>query len=122
MVAIKFGVLDARKLDRKIRAHVQFRMAQSSNFAMSEALRTCPVRTGFLRSTVNLIKSGGSNYRFALAAKAFYAVFVHDGTRFMPARPWMRNAVERAMKMLHRNQKVKGNTVVTQVNTYPSNG
>lgn len=118
MVVIKYGIMDARKLDAKLRRHLQFRLVQVSNSALAEALRTCPVDTGFLRSTNNLIKTN-SAYRFSLVARAFYAVFVHDGTRFMRARPWMRRAVEKAMKLLQKNKAVEGNTIVTQTNTYP---
>lgn len=50
-----------------------------------------PVRTGFLRSTIQ--KAGGGSH-WIVTATAAYAIFVEFGTRFMAAQPFLRPAAE----------------------------
>lgn len=57
----------------------------------------CPVKTGYLRSTIYYARQGGgyggrSIASFAVGAKAPYARYVEFGTRFMTPRMFMRNA------------------------------
>lgn len=82
---------------------------------------TVPVDTGFLRATSYVASSDASSYFQATGAAqridefrallpevplpaeeaaavvayaASYALFVHDGTRHMPARPWLKEAAD----------------------------
>lgn len=57
----------------------------------------CPYKTGYLRSTIYYQKAvggfmGRSIGSWVLGAKAPYSTYVEFGTRYMEARPFMRNA------------------------------
>lgn len=72
------------------------------------AARITPVDTGRLRASIlggkfkggefTMAQSGfvgaGSTFTATVGTNVDYAVFVHEGTRFMRARPFMSNAVE----------------------------
>ena len=118
MIRITWGVIDGRAIKASAREHIKKRIHELSNYALSEARRTCPVKTGYLKSTNGIVLTA-SAYRFQLVARAFYAVFVHDGTRFMAARPWLLTATRRAMNLLRKNKAVIGHGVIKQDNTYP---
>ena len=51
----------------------------------------CPVRTGYLRSTIGLTSSPNS---FQIYVGADYASFVNFGTRYMKARPFFTGPIE----------------------------
>lgn len=54
-----------------------------------------PVRTGFLRNSYQTsFTGGGLNYKGIVEPTAFYAGFVHEGTRFMQGRPFLRQGLE----------------------------
>jgi phage protein, HK97 gp10 family len=55
------------------------------------AKSNAPVKTGNLRRTVT---SQATAHQAIIGASANYAVFVHEGTRFMAARPFIKNAIE----------------------------
>jgi len=59
--------------------------AMSAGFEV--AYNVCPVRTGYLRSTIQFFVQG---LRGVLEATAHYAGFVEFGTRRMAARPFIR--------------------------------
>ncbi len=61
----------------------------ASNIA-SLAQGYCPVRTGFLRSTIYFQRTGFC--AFIVSAWAYYAPFVEYGTRKMAAQPFLRPA------------------------------
>lgn len=54
-----------------------------------------PVLTGFLRSSHRTSFQGsGLGFKGTVEPTAKYAGFVHEGTRFMRARPFLREAVQ----------------------------
>jgi HK97 gp10 family phage protein len=55
------------------------------------AKSNAPVKTGNLRRTVN---SQATAHQAIIGASANYAVFVHEGTKFMAARPFIKTAIE----------------------------
>jgi HK97 gp10 family phage protein len=58
----------------------------------SESMKITPVQTGFLRRSHTTAFE--TPLRASVQPTANYAAFVHDGTKFMPARPFLANAVE----------------------------
>ena len=58
----------------------------------SESMKITPVQTGFLRRSHTTRFE--SPLRASVEPMADYAFFVHDGTKFMPARPFLADAVE----------------------------
>lgn len=72
------------------------------------AARITPVDTGRLRASIlggkyrggsftraeSGFTSTGGSYTATVGTDVSYGVFVHEGTRFMRARPFLRNAVE----------------------------
>ncbi len=62
-----------------------------------------PVDTGRLRSSIGVSFSGGGLGGSALIAPhTFYAGFVHEGTRYMKARPFMKWGVDFAKPKYER--------------------
>lgn len=59
-----------------------------------DARKFCPVRTGFLQSTITVDQPAGAKWVFYFLARAPYAVYVEFGTRRMAARLFMTRAVE----------------------------
>lgn len=56
-----------------------------------------PVRTGFLRNShVTRFMGSGMGFRGEIEPTAHYALFVHEGTRFMRGRPFLRKAAEQS--------------------------
>lgn len=74
-------------------------MTKELNTAIKESVFTIereskirtPVDTGFLRSSHRTVFG---NLRGEVGPTATYGIFVHEGTRFMRGRPFLRNAVE----------------------------
>ena len=63
-------------------------------FLVREAKFRCPVDTGFLRSkTKYYLSKMGIDKFLTIGNNVEYAVFVHEGTRKMRARPFIRDAV-----------------------------
>lgn len=64
-------------------------------FLVNEAKNRCPVDTGYLRSKTKyyLSKMGTQNF-LTLGNNAEYAIYVHEGTRRMRARPFIRYAMQ----------------------------
>jgi hypothetical protein len=77
-------------LDGKVAEAVQIvgeRMAD-------DARKFCPVRTGFLQSTIALDQPAAAKWVFYLLARAPYAIYVEFGTARMAPRLFMTRAVE----------------------------
>lgn len=65
--------------------------ARSGQTILNDMKARTPVDTGLLRSS-ETVATSETELRFA--ARTDYAVYVHEGTRYMPGRPFMREAVE----------------------------
>jgi HK97 gp10 family phage protein len=63
----------------------------------AEAMRTVPVRTGYLRST---IYSKVQEWVAEIGADASYALFVELGTKYMQAHPYLYPAIQEYLPTL----------------------
>jgi hypothetical protein len=72
--------------------NVQDAVQRVAQLMFAEAVRLCPVRTGYLQSTIRLEPRG--KWTFLLSARAPYASFVEWGTRFIAPRLFMTRAIE----------------------------
>lgn len=79
----KAPTLMAKNLDRAIKAST-FLIERQSKI-------NTPVRTGFLRASH---KTSFSPLKGVLEPMANYAIYVHEGTRYMKARPFLKKAVD----------------------------
>lgn len=81
----------------------------------SYAKQVTPVDTGRLRASIGtsfLIAGGmGSGGTAVVATHTNYAGFVHDGTRYMRARPFMKHGVDFA------KQKYEGGHIAARLDT-----
>lgn len=76
-------------------------MTKELNTAIKESVFTVereskirtPVDTGFLRASH---RTAFGNLKGEVGPTAVYGIYVHEGTRFMMGRPFLRNAVENA--------------------------
>lgn len=61
------------------------------------AKRGCPVDTGRLRSSIqNTVQLEGSDVVGYVGSDVSYAIFVHEGTRYMAPRPFLVDALPAA--------------------------
>ena len=60
----------------------------------NDARQFCPVRTGYLQSSIALDQPGAAKWVFSLLARAPYAVYVEYGTKRMAARLFITRAVK----------------------------
>lgn len=58
--------------------------------AEGNAKKLAPVKTGNLRRTIT---STATERAAIVGASAAYAIYVHDGTRYMPARPFLADGI-----------------------------
>lgn len=81
------------KLDTKLQLEVHEALRIGANLIKADAMRDCPVKTGFLRSTIYAIVK--TIWVFAIGAWAFYGKFQEYGTRYIRARMFIQNAIKR---------------------------
>ncbi|MEM2548701.1 MAG: HK97 gp10 family phage protein [Nitrososphaerota archaeon] len=91
------------KIYEKIRRKTSDTLLEASIEAYNTARETVHVRTGRLRSSINLERRGDFEFRIVAGypsrekGKPYYAPFVEFGTRRMPPRPFMKPAAEKAI-------------------------
>ncbi len=85
------------KLDSALQNQVYRFLASWAADVKAEAMRTVPVRTGYLRST---IYAQVKDWIVGIGADATYAYFVEMGTRYMMARPFMYPSIEKYLPEL----------------------
>jgi HK97 gp10 family phage protein len=66
-------------------------LKQAATLIKQEAIWNCPVRTGYLRTTI-FYSVNGDEMGFTVGAKAPYGGYVEFGTRYMQAQPYIRPA------------------------------
>lgn len=89
-LASKFGTIDVGSFLERIIVKFAFMIE-------GEAKRVTPVDTGRLRASISTSQYG---MRAVVAPHTNYAFFVHEGTRRMKSRPFMKWGVERASRGL----------------------
>lgn len=91
------------QLDEAMKGHVHYGLAFEGEKIANTASSLCPVKTGYLRST---IYARIEDWILKVGATAHYAFYVELGTRFMKARRFLSRAVELRMyslvKAVHR--------------------
>jgi HK97 gp10 family phage protein len=86
-----------QKLDSGLQNQVYRCLASWAADVKAEAMRTVPVKTGYLRST---IYAQVQNWVVNFGADAAYAYFVEFGTKRMAARPYLWPAIQRYLPQL----------------------
>lgn len=65
------------------------------------AKRFCPVDTGRLRASIGVSQSFGSEGAVTrVEATADYAIYVHEGTRYMRGRPFLTEGLDEVLRTL----------------------
>ncbi len=85
------------RLDDAMKEQVRYALAFEGEKIKNIARSLCPVRTGYLRST---IYARMEDWTLKVDASARYAAYVEFGTRFMEARRFLGRAVELRMQAL----------------------
>jgi HK97 gp10 family phage protein len=86
-----------QKLDNGLQNRVYRCLASWAADVKAEAMRTVPVKTGYLRST---IYATVQNWVVNIGAEATYALFVELGTKHMQARPYLWPAIQKYLPEL----------------------
>jgi len=85
------------QLDEAMKEHVHYGLAFEGEKIANVARALCPVKTGYLRST---IFGKIEDWILKVGASAHYAGYVEFGTRYMEARRFLSRAVELRMQSL----------------------
>jgi HK97 gp10 family phage protein len=80
-----------RKYPEKAKGAFATAISKTVRAVKAETQRRAPVDTGRLRTSVHVVKETPTEGEVDSGVK--YAIFVHEGTRFMKGRPFMRDAV-----------------------------
>lgn len=73
-------------------------LTRLGNRMVNSAKGKAPVDSGLMRSRIEFrLELTGRTLGGVLAAKTNYAVFVHDGTRWMEGRPFLMDAVRETL-------------------------
>ena len=96
-----YGVGDVvnrlEEIKERVREFISREIQEVGDYCVKRARELAPVRTGRLRSSINMrIVAGG----VVVEATAPYAGYVEYGTRFMRPRPYIRPAVREALERL----------------------
>lgn len=75
-----------------------------------------PVRTGFLRNShVTRFSGSGLNFTGTVQPTAYYAPFVHEGTRFQKAQPFLREGLEQSERQIQQLFVMAVQNVLNQI-------
>lgn len=89
----------------RISAGVRHALTEAAEAAVAAAKENCPVDTGFLRDSIDVVysKDGETATVGPQNKKAWYGVFVEWGSSERPAHPFMTPAVELAREQLRKS-------------------
>jgi HK97 gp10 family phage protein len=98
-IEIRFKSNNIEKISQEIRERVASLVAKTAEDIVADAKRNAPVRTGFLRNSIESDVDRKGNASFSritatIRVKASYGIFVEIGTRKMAAQPFLIPAVE----------------------------
>lgn len=85
------------QLDDGMKEQVRYALAFEGEKIKTTAQSLCPVKTGYLRST---IFARIEDWFLKVGASAHYAAYVEFGTRFMKARRFLSSSLELRMQAL----------------------
>jgi hypothetical protein len=99
---IKVDVTSAREIAKALReaipnaldTRVREAIQTVTERIIDDARRFCPVRTGFLLSTIEINQTSGAKWVFNLVARASYAAYIEFGTHRIGPRLFMTRALE----------------------------
>lgn len=78
----------------------------------SQSMRNTPVLTGRLRASTS---SQFQDLKGTIGTHTNYDIFVHNGTRYMKARPYLKDAVESESEVVQRFFTLAVNNVLSQI-------
>lgn len=81
----------------------KFRQAltKSAIFVQAQSMIRTPVLTGRLRASHEWhLRGSGLGMQVEVGPTAFYGIFVHEGTRFMRARPFLKEGAEASLHQI----------------------
>lgn len=90
-LGVRFSSIDLSKVLRETGQEVAFAIE-------SYAKQVTPVKTGRLRASIGVSIGFGLNFNAFVQPNVNYAFAVHEGTKWMRARPFMKWGVEFAEK------------------------
>lgn len=73
-------------VSKKLRETVDQRLEKSAIIIRNAVVMVTPVDTGRLRSSLTWLREGRTVY---IGTNVYYAKFVHNGTRFQSAQPFL---------------------------------
>ena len=88
-----------KKSSRKMKQELTVAIKKSALMIERESKKSTPVDTGRLRTS---IISDIRPMKATIAPHTDYAIFVHEGTRHIESRPFMREGVEKANKFFEQ--------------------
>ena len=84
---LKSNIRDAQDVIDK---HIEDRLDRAGHVGTSSSKAITPVRTGYLRSrTSHSVSRTATGWRLRIGNSADYALYVHEGTRYMAPQPFL---------------------------------
>lgn len=94
--------IDQAAIDRLCLSHggtVYQSMLRLANRVRNNAHGRCPVLTGYLQSHI-AVREVDEPGKIQVVDDAEYAIYVHEGTRYVVGRPFLRDALEEEVSRL----------------------
>lgn len=86
---------------RIMRDNFRKALTKSAVLIKSQSMIRTPVLTGRLRSSHTFNVSGfGMGMQAEVGPEAYYGIFVHEGTRFMTGRPFLKEGAEASIQQI----------------------
>jgi HK97 gp10 family phage protein len=91
-----FLVWRGQQASRSVRARLFDDLRRLATDARARARAHCPVDSGGLRDSIDSVPDVRT-MRIYIGSDLYYASYVHDGTVYVNARPFMKNGLEEAV-------------------------
>lgn len=88
------------KAPAKMVSELNIAIKKSAILIQRESMRNTPVKTGRLRASHTSLFE---NLRGVVQPNTNYALYVHDGTKYMASRPYLLNAVNQEQETIDIN-------------------
>jgi HK97 gp10 family phage protein len=92
-------------------------MEQQAQEIVDVARSLAPVWTGYLKSSITYDLVGSNQWQWAatITAQAPYAIYQEFGTKFMPAHPFLRPAMDQVAQNLPQDLKERVDQAIARV-------
>jgi HK97 gp10 family phage protein len=96
---IQYAMMQSPRITAK---YMQEAIERSIEQVVDATVPITPYKTGRLRTSIGEGKTFGLLWG-KITPKVHYAIYVHEGTRYMRARPFLKRGAEKAQSQIQKN-------------------